>query len=380
MRKGKFSCDFQDPADLLVLGILAFVCISGALVVFQRIELAEALVVKRSDLNVDLAKARLDAEHSVISVSGDLSWLSDDYRSLLWLRSEKPHVALSIYCNVAPLAPGVDSLVSNLVAAGVTFKSYPRTISLPVKYLIADPEHFELRKMIVYSKTESRGKWRSRLDDSFRLQFLGKSNSLSGDAMMAFVNMISNMRTDSIRVGISGANNVGKTTLALAVTRTLGTWGSVKLHPDAFRAHGRKKGYDANCALVATLLHCPEAQETFEVFDRTLADDLCFLRLRAGAKRSFYEQVAPMVAQTLRSYDLIVLVEAQAHELDTDTSLVTASERKLVAGFIDDFYRVNGISVTKVSIDSKDFENEVTRLAEMIGGMARAKLASNARQ
>ncbi len=377
MRSGSFVFHVEDRKDWIVALVLLVIAVSGSVLIIRQFTIPEHFVVSRRELSDLVAVARADAEVSVTNVGGNLTWLEDDFDSLKALRRDKPNVTVKIYCNRSSVPARMADLVRALSDVGIEFISYPPMVVPQIKCMLIDKSNQDSLRVYAYSRHGISGVGVPREEHQFLWESFSRKSSSIINAVIAFENVVESLKTEPIRVGITGLNNVGKTTLATKLFQLLNVKTPAKLYRDEFRT-AEKITFEDNCLILFSQFGkeiIPEAD--INVYDRTLVDNLCFLRVRLGKNDAFYHELAPQVASVAKRFDLIIDIDSKFDAGIKATKLVTATDRKLVRKTLNDFFSNHGI--TKLTINDTDLRSEtemdkaVNQIAEQVMSIYRMR-------
>ncbi len=313
------------------------------------------MVVTKQQLTAMLSWARSSATSTVETVGGDLSWLIADKELLLALRKERPHLHIRIFYEGGRISADARVVMDELRAAGVGMIPYaPNPFS--VRCLVLDADSADLCRVFVYPRASSQQADGAQM---FRWYELDVSD-VAAKIVVSHLSYIKRGNSRVIKVGLSGANNVGKTTLANRLLESLVLEGlSASLVPDQFREVEDPSSYDGNVRILfRQVISEDDSVSAVCILDRTLADNLCFLKVRG--QDGLYQTLAPMVASSMKCLDLIVDVKNTDEKHAKDTTHVTAEERRRLRRSLEDFYSTYGIPRMSVEINHLKFKESMT--------------------
>jgi hypothetical protein len=183
-------------------------------------------------------------------------------------------------------------------------------------------------------------------------------------------------------VGVSGCNNVGKTSIVRRLRELLGDRFAVEVFGDEFRLTAGGTSFEDACATLCSQL-AKSARITSPVclFDRTFADNLCFVRLRGAKNEKLYRALVNPIADVVRTFDLNVDVQRAHEDFLTGTTYLSGEERRRIRKFLDEFFATADIPVLKVTTDRANFAASVGAAATQIADAvlkieARRRIAS----
>ena len=171
-----------------------------------------------------------------------------------------------------------------------------------------------------------------------------------------------------IRIGISGLNNVGKTYLATRLCEAVSRTVPAKLYHDEFRSVGGTSMEDNYLILFSQLANEVSGEAEINIYDRTLVDNLCFLRVREGKSDHVYRSLAPCIASRVKQFDLIIDIRNASTADVKATKLVSAAQRKVVRRSLDEFFSTYGIRKLDVTIEEEDPRGKLDEVAAQLAG------------
>lgn len=367
MRSGSFSFETNSTMDWTIAGLILLISYSGIRLIAGEFTSRLSVQVKRSEM-LDLnAAARVRAEESVDIVGGDLSWLEEDLPALEAFRIEKPGVLARIFYDRTRLSPSRFEQIARLYLIDIQPVPYPIGVSSPFKGMVVDREDPEARKLYVYTRQTTAPVGKPRAFDRFRWEEFGPESSPLIDSVSSFLAAACTMRDSPVRIGISGANNVGKTSLANALKNALGEPLEVCVFVDAFRTTGSGIGLEDNLlALITQVLDSQSVDCDVAIYDRTFVDTLCFLCLKTHDRERIYNLLAPKIASAMERFSFVIDVKRQADDYTSSTKLVPGSDRKFVRDRLDEFFSTYGIATREVIIDDAKFDESIVEHARQL--------------
>jgi len=360
MRSGSFLFRTDSLMDWTFALLILIIAYSGIRVIVSGLTAKRRFYVKRSDM-VDLNVAARDkAEVSVDIVGGDLSWLQEDFSALASYKRLKASITTKVFYDKSRISSSRLQQIEQLDSIGVHLIPYPEGISSPVKCMFIDKDLEENRRLYVYSRLASASVGQPRNLDRFKWEEFDSESSALLNSVSAFLDTVNFMYKEPIRISISGANNVGKTSLAKALRDALATRFNVILYIDAFRSTGSGTTLEDNLlALVSQILDAQETESDVAIYDRTFVDTLCYLCLKTSDGARIYNLLAPKLASLLRGFSLIIDVKRRSDDYQDSTTLVTAEDRRFIRNKLDQFFETYAISKFEVILDYERFDESV---------------------
>lgn len=366
IQDNKFVFEINDIWSYVMVLLCAVLFYFGSKNLFDEIVAANEIVVTRDELHDLINFARYNATESVINFAGDISWLKNDLKDIEYIKSIHTGVTFSLYYDKRRTSSEDKDKIRNLQRKGIISAiSYPCDDIVKIRCMFVDlhstNQLSDNSKAYVYQRCADNS-------DKFIWHEYSSKDKTFSNAVESIVGLLSLVKTPSIRVGFSGINNVGKTTLANKCVSILSKHKKTKLYTDAFYDFDRKNNYDNMCVLFEQLTNESSAEEGINLFDRTVFDNYQYSYLRATTNSHHnLQKLYPLVADSMTKYDLIVYVKRKVEKYDFDTTHVTRTDRKNMDRQFEHFYRTKrGLKTKTVYVDFDDFENSIDILSKEI--------------
>ena len=137
-----FNNHSWDYTNILDWGVVAFgllIAILGILSIRKELYKENVLHVDYSTLHDLLTVARFEAENSIITLGGDLSWLNKDIKSIREIKSEHPQVQIKIYYDKKKLSIDTRRLINTVQEENILqLIPYPNNIVPNIRCMITD--------------------------------------------------------------------------------------------------------------------------------------------------------------------------------------------------------------------------------------------------
>jgi hypothetical protein len=372
MRSGQFNFRTDSVLDWLVAGILAFIGYSGYRVIQASVGSPHTMSVQRSELVDLIAAARLDADTSVVNFAGDLSWLREDVDISKSLRSENSAVKMEIFYDKGRTSPSLSPLLDEYRKMRIDLIPYPDGIDPLLRCTLIDRENPNTRKMFVYTRSSTANLGGQRDKQLFTWKQVGVDGGYGIDATIDLIGALKANPRMPILIGVSGANNVGKTSIIGRVRALIGHEYDLRVIDDEFRVAARASTKDdAYSTLCSQLVRLQSVGGDICIVDRTIADNLCFLRLRSADKDDSYAILAPRIAELIKSFHLTFDVKRSVETYEDRTRYLSGPERKKVREYLDAFFTDFGITITPLWTDSNKLEDSIEEAANTIAEAAK---------
>jgi hypothetical protein len=375
MRTGQFNFRTEAWPDWLVLGILLFIGFSGIRLTYFGATAPRTITVRRSELVDLIAATRMEADVSITNFAGDLSWLREDFETSVAIRNENATVKMEIYYDRSRTPASLSPLLDDYQRIGIQLIPYPDGVDPLLRCMLIDKENPNSRRMYVYTRAAANTLGLTRKEHLFTWQQVGPTDGAGMEAALDLINALSLRRNKPLLVGISGANNVGKTSVVRKVNELLSQHCLVRIVDDEFRvaATGSTKD-DAYSTLCSQLVRLQDVDGDVCIVDRTPADNLCFLRLRGGRSEKSYSILAPRIAEVVKTFDLTFDVKRSVETFEESTKFVSGLDRKQIREYLDEFFTHFSLKTVRLTTDITRFDESVEAAAHRISDAIKAAL------
>lgn len=365
MRTGAFQFIASSWLDWTILIVLVFITFNGFIFLTSTLQ-QKQIKVTRSELSDIISVVRSEADFSVINISGDLSWLKDDYYYLLAIKKSKPDLRIKIFCDRSGIPLESIEMVKELNSHGIEFFSYPFSISPFLKCIFVDRSNLENRRLYTIAHHRSPKMGEPREQHPFILKEYGPEPSFEIESINALITTLESIQRSPMKVGISGVNNVGKTRIATKLRDCLSKKFKVQFFADQFFLSGNGTNIKDNFIILCSQLLAKEDPNVdICIYDRTLVDNLCFMMLRDKDDR-LYRELLSLFAQTVKNYELIVDVHRADDDYSTDTKLLKGSDRICIRKSLDSFFQTYDLQKLDVFTDTKNLEQSINQAVVML--------------
>lgn len=363
-RTGSFTFDATSWKNWGVIAILVFIIISGLLIIIRELHRTKGVIVERTMLTELLAMARVSAETSAETLAGDLSWLEEESPALRAVKAENPTLRITVFYDRDRVSRDLLLRVSKLEDSGIELVPYPVGITPLIRCTVVDRELPYATRAYAYVRHGSEYTELARPQHQFEWQELSTNNTIVISALSSLIEILRATMTTTIRIGISGINNVGKTTFATKLRSTLQKRFTVDLIPDHFRTVKNGTELNNNFRILFEQLADNHSNADVCIYDRTLIDNLCFLRMRNRHDESLYHNLVSVVAIASSTLDLIVDIRFLANSEIGNTKHVTATDRNFVRSALDEFFDTYDVNRITFEIDPDDFDASINKAVD----------------
>lgn len=374
---------FKFSPESLLDWIMSFVLIGFASCIYLIIKSfvdSGSIKVTRDQASDLVALARSEAESSFINISGDLSWLKEDYLQLKALKENKPHLKMQIYYDSGIVSAENLEIMKRLISIGIEFTPYPHAVSSKMKCILVDRESVNHSRLFAISKIPISETVDPR-DTGFRLwQAYTDRSSLTFKGVISFLDILEKAKPKPILIGISGINNVGKTTFASKLYERLRTKFNTDLVDDVFKQIQDGTSIGSNYfILFSQLKNMGRNDAEIMIFDQTIIDTFCYLRMRTQENDTIIHNLGKEIAEVARSFDLLINLNKSYDDYSKSSQHITLAERKFMREAIEDFFKNYHIEKIDVVINGNGFnhstEENIERITEMISEIRQKRSA-----
>lgn len=391
----------NDYWDLAVLGFILFIFAVWAYRAYKTIFQWDSLDLPKETffeyLPLQLEKASTDIK----SLAGDVSWLEKQKEVYSNLLSQNPHMTFSIYYSdkESELRKRTRELITDYCDIGVKMIPYPYEVETEhIKGVLIDPNE-ENARFLSFSKKKDGDiinctKYFSWTNE-FHLAntFVNSINTYV--SLIAEVNEMEEEYTSKIEeleknnskyikkleekkcvyVGVSGLNNIGKSTLCDVLKRYYQD--RVIIVRDPFISDIKNSSFDI--ALFCLLNQILEFQEKYQeiedgtifVFDRTPIDNYAFLKSykTSSIYDRYIERLENAIHNFMNSFNLIVLLTPEDDYRFEKTSQLNADYRKTLSERILKLYErihLTNLQTYVITYAKKGYKRKIQEIVKDI--------------
>ncbi len=312
------------------------------------------MVASYKELHDLLTVARYEAESSIVNIGGDISWLKYDIESLRKIKKEHNDVKIRIYYDKNKLSNETRTLMEEVRKENVVnLIPYPEGIKPPnIRCMITDYDYREREncKIFTYSKVDGNGTTQHS-DDKFEWQENTiKTNPELYEIITSFLQTLTKSEKHQIKVGISGLNNTGKTSIISECYKILRQKFKVFIVPDTFEFMPKEqnvKEINKQIIFKQTIEMCTHYDADIVIFDRTPFDNFIYLLMReteysASPKNKIKQLKAEydyLVKNLMGCFDLKFFVQRKTNTEKCKTKYVSPKERKYLIDLYNKYNR-----------------------------------------
>jgi hypothetical protein len=378
VKNGDFNFEATKFFDWIVLIICIYISIAGCIDIIKAVKYPRFALVNRKELSYLINVARDKARTSIINVSGDLSWLNDDFEALQIIRQKSKHLVMKIYFNPQKISEKLLPKIILLHESGINMIPYDIEKELSVKCMMIDNNSEEDRKLFLYPKMEHGKIIRPKDNDFFMWKQVDNDKFLL-DSIASLINIMES-RKRPIRIGISGINNVGKTHLFKKCIDILRKNFSIKGFDDEFKKYNNTDLNTNYIILMNQIINQMYITEEICFYDRTTIDNYYFMLIQNKPTKSQMENLfmnlKNVVDNSMKNIDLVIFVQQKDNKY-YDTKHVTSINRNKINNHLQQYYEINNIKQIVVEISNDNFDTDINTGAIKIIDMVKQLYFSN---
>ncbi len=340
------SWDYSNILDWGVVGVGLLIAILGILSIRKELYRENILHVDYSTLHDLLTVARFEAENSIITLGGDLSWLNRDIESIREIKKEHPQVQIKIYYDKKKLSNDTRRLINTIQEENIIqLVPYPYNIVPNIRCMITDFNYAEIEncKIYLYPKILRRNAFQHSKDGFDWQEYSHNNNTNLYDALSSFLDLLDSCKRNSILIGICGINNSGKTSIINKSAKILRKNFTVHIVPDAFANISSKKQIkEINKRIISqsALNFSKVYNEQIIIFDRTPFDNYVYFLMREilsepnpsrkDKKNTLLVRYNYLIKEQMKKFDLIYKIQRESEPVNYSTTWVSPEERSFV--------------------------------------------------
>lgn len=339
---------------IIIMGIIWIV--TGIYSMKSMFNTRRVAVVNYMELHDLLTVARYEAEKSIITIGGDLSWLKKDIKTLREIKEEHPHIHIYIYYEKDKISQDTKELVETLECeSSIKLIPYPANTPVPlIRCMVTD---YDLKengncKIYTYPKVSWDNTSNHEKDKFLWNEYTYKTNPNLYNAVVSLLESLNTAPLHQVFVGISGINNTGKTSIINKCKEILDDSFTVRVIPDIFVGKDLRGDYSKENRQI--LLRqgedlCEKYTEQIIIFDRTPFDNLMYLMMRELMKQRYrrdngkvkmelYTEYNRFIARQMEKFDLLYYVQRIDELSARATKKVSAKERNCVRNLYNEYF------------------------------------------
>ncbi len=248
-------------------------------------------------ISIEKSKASI----SLINIAGDVSWLINEKDSFAQTKQTNPNLDVWVfYDKLKVVDKHVLEVIEEYKKLGIKMVEYPFAVP-HLKALIIDSESDD-KRFFVFKKLDSKIKIDLFKNDNIALNFAE-----------AFVQSIRSYPTKII-IGISGLNNLGKSTLSSILKEEFGE--KIAIVNDTFK-HDADNSFESSVLALCFQLYdftnvLRNSKSKVILFDRTPIDNLAFMYINRKQSRSFdfyIESICDEIMEFMNSFYFIAFLK-----------------------------------------------------------------------
>ena len=336
--------------DWIVIIVMALAVVLFACRMYKTLWKWEKLILPKKIFFKYVAYQASNASSEIKSIAGDLSWL-DSQKDTYFSLAKKQNLHIAIYYSADKVSKNnnTNSLIEEYKNNGIEMFSYPSDIQLRhVKGMLIDND--ENARFISFTKVNdgesilctryNYGTNEYYIATAF-VDCIGRYSKLQ-DEYQKF----SNMTKKKVFIGVSGINNIGKTSLCSALKQKYNS-SDIAIIQDPFISEAKKSTFEVSlfCLLNQMLdyqrIKEEKSNNSIFIFDRTPIDNFAFLihYQTTNEYDRYIEHLKGEIKKFMESFDAIVLLSPDKGYRWKKTSYLNVDVRKKIPNHISSLYR-----------------------------------------
>lgn len=284
---------------------------------------------EKDDFYKYIQKERKKANSSIVNLAGNLSWLRKEKDKLIALKKYKPELKIEIYYD--EIEAGLEAFIKECKDAGIVIEPYPIRNLPNIKSIVVDSKNGEEAKMYVIL----------RYHDGFKVHLCDK-DSFSLKFAQSLISCLPKLKQKKI-IGLSGINNIGKTSIATALKKHYGE--KIAIIDDPFISDYESNSDTAFVCLnkqIKEYLQALNSDKEIILFDRTPIDNYVCLKMNyagsSGNNKHHLVFIRTSAIELTKAFHLIVLLIPHKKYKITDTSKLKRQQRISMRDQISSLY------------------------------------------
>lgn len=330
---------------VMVLAVVLFACR-----MYKTLWKWEKLILPKKIFFEYVAYQASNASNEIKSIAGDLSWL-DSQKDTYFSLAKKQNLRIAIYYSADKVSKNnnTNSLIKEYKNNGIEMFSYPSDIQLRhVKGMLIDND--ENARFISFTKVnEGESILCTRYNYGTNEYYIA---SAFVDCVGRYITLkaknedLSNRTKKKVFIGVSGINNIGKTTLCSALKQKYNN-SDIAIIQDPFISEAKKSTFEVSlfCLLNQMLdyqrIKEEKSNNSIFIFDRTPIDNFAFLihYQTTNEYDRYIEHLKGEIKKFMESFDAIVLLSPDKGYRWKKTRYLNVDVRKKIPNNISSLYR-----------------------------------------
>jgi hypothetical protein len=318
-------------------------------------------------------KERLNARSSIINIVGDMSWIDQEKEKIEQLINTTNNLSMIFYYD-PDVTESKQKIIDEYKRMGAKMIPYPVSGGADIKLMVIDIETEESSKMYGIERCNESG------FQGFKVHIF---DNYTYPIKMAkeFLRFLPLLKR-TIVIGISGINNIGKTTLIGEIKRQLNNkvvviddpWVDIEKPKDT-TSTDEKRIYSRNVALAC--LHkqlfdflqvfFANADKKVIIFDRTPLDNCVFLDYNTTHDFPNIGAIRTSTKEFTKYLDLIIELKPDGNFRYNDTTYLKTDERKKIKKNISKRYVGHpNRKEYMIEFDEENFESKLSVIADEV--------------
>lgn len=371
------SFEFQPKSFLtwIITLLILLIIYSGVKLFLKDVHFTNNIKVTNKELSIINNHYWNKASTSILILGGDISWIKNQIDILIKIKADNQDKRIVIYYNMNSITEETKKYLKRLSDNDIKILSYPKNLKPSLRCLLIDREDTNNLQLISFEKYQAKQNLLSNEDTLYNIEIYNNADQLNIKLIDYLLTTFETLDKQIIKIGITGANNVGKTSIAKGLTNELNKEFRTLLINDAFREVGENtKIHDNLTALLIQVMNLFNSDYEIVIYDRTPADTLAFLNLFDIEKTKLYSFFAPRISKIMEQFDFIFDIQLNNETFELESTLVDAKSRKIVRETLNKFYKNSNLPVIQLFNDTEDMSTSFSQNIEKSKNIIRDKI------
>lgn len=281
-------------------------------------------------------RERSKVKTSIINIAGNLSWIAEEKDSYKKFIEGNKKIQISMFYDESKIGddPKKKEIIEEYRNMGVKIEPYPINDMPYLTSMMLDVENEDETRLYVFQKDKEQ-------DDDFIITLYRKDAPTLKFAKAFIHSMKLYIETNKVIIGLSGINNIGKTTLSTCIKKELED--KVVIIEDTFNGFNTSDYKVAmECLLMQYMLFTEilyNSKAKVILFDRTPIDNFVFLKMNIPSEdQNKIKMIKENVKKSMGLFSFVVYLKPSSKFRYRKTSHLTSNQRTKLRDNLDALY------------------------------------------
>ena len=281
-------------------------------------------------------RERSKVKTSIINIAGNLSWIAEEKESYKKFIEGNKKIQISMFYDESKIGddPKKKEIIEEYRNMGVKIEPYPINDMPYLTSMMLDVENEDETRLYVFQKDKEQ-------DDDFIITLYRKDAPTLKFAKAFIHSMKLYIETNKVIIGLSGINNIGKTTLSTCIKKELED--KVVIIEDTFNGFNTSDYKVAmECLLMQYMLFTEmlyNSKAKVILFDRTPIDNFVFLKMNIPSEdQNKIKMIKENVKKSMGLFSFVVYLKPSSKFRYRKTSHLTSNQRTKLRDNLDALY------------------------------------------